>query len=89
MAKTVAHYRFEEGAGTDVVDSVSGATHGTLNEWHHIAIMRTYLGTGNDYQWQWFIDGVESASHLSTTIAELPLFGGKLRCNEQNCGCRE
>ncbi len=31
-AQTLAHYRFEEGEGTDVVDSESGAIDGTLTE---------------------------------------------------------
>jgi hypothetical protein len=43
----------------------------TINEWHHVAIVRHDLG-GGAFQWDWYIDGVLSAGHTAVTTDPMP-----------------
>jgi hypothetical protein len=43
----------------------------SIGEWHHVAIVRTELG-GGSFQWDWYIDGVLSPGHTTTTSDPMP-----------------
>ena len=44
----------------------------SLEEWHHIALVRTANG-GGSYSWQWYVDGSLSEGHgMNTTNRQLP-----------------
>jgi hypothetical protein len=63
--------------------SASNALPLSLDEWHHLAIVRTANG-GGSYSWQWYIDGTLSEEHgMKTTDLQLPDSWEWLICGRQ------
>jgi hypothetical protein len=66
-----------DGAGAAIGVFDNGNTLDT-DTWHHVAIVRTETGGGNggqaapSFDWKWFIDGVESEAHATTTTLAMP-----------------
>jgi hypothetical protein len=55
----------------------------SLDEWHHMALVRTANG-GGSYSWKWYIDGVLSEEHGElTTLLRFPDSSSWLICGRQ------
>lgn len=65
---------FRDPAGTAHLIGGPGHNGGdplSLDEWHHVAIVRTDLG-GGTFRWEWYIDGTLSPGHTATTSGAMP-----------------